>query len=343
MKKNIYFTFLSLFLFLSISAQDSVGELVSKGVALHDQGKFDQAISAYKTALKMDKNSTLAMYEMAFSYMEKGDYKNAVKWSSKVIKKKEDNMLASYIINGSALDMMGKTKKGIEVLEKAAKDFPDAYLVHFNLGVNYSQVNETEKAINSFKNAINVNPEHGTSHLFLGHLQIAMNRKSKAALSYYFFLLLEPDTDRSDIAYKNLIAIMNPKPDQNGTFNITLSMDDEGGDPFWTTTDLIIATLGTISDSKDMPDMTDAEKFAMNTTTFFSMFNEDDKEKESEYKAEREKDFYWKTYIPIFASIHKIEAVKPFAYFISQNQGDEYVKWLDDNADEVKKLLNIFK
>jgi tetratricopeptide (TPR) repeat protein len=349
--QSITITFLFLFSFLHPSlAQDSAMDFIRKGIAFHDAGKFDQAIDSYKAALKMEKNSTAALYEMSYSYMEKRDYKSAVKYSNKVLKMKEDHMLEAYIINGSSLDMMGKTDKGIQVLEKAAKDFPDHHLIFFNLGINYSKVNKIEKSIGAFKNAIRINPEHGSSHLFLGELQLISNRKSKAALSYYFFLLLEPNSSRSDIAHENLFAIMNPPKNKSGGFNINITLDESEDDPIWASTDLIISMLGAMNNEMDKSleeegikkeASTPEQTFAKNTESFLNMFKEDEEDKKK--AKNREKNVYWTLYIPTFNAIVDAEASEALAYYVSQNQGDSYLKWLDDNTEKVQELLKVFK
>ncbi|MGK0389987.1 MAG: Tfp pilus assembly protein PilF [Maribacter sp.] len=344
-------TLFLLFSFLHPSiAQDSAMDFIKKGIKYHDAGKFDQAIDTYKIALTMDKNSTAALYEMSYSYMEKKDYKNAIKYSNKVLKIKKKYMLEAYIINGSALDMMGKTDKGIQVLEKATKEFPNHHLLFFNLGINYSKVNKIDKSIEAFKNAIRINPEHRSSHLFLGELQLISNKKSKAALSYYFFLLLEPDTKRSDMAHESLLAIMNPPKNKSGGFNITLTLDESEDDPIWTSTDLIISMLGTVNSEIDQSleeegikkeEATPEEKFARNTTSFLSMFKEDAEDKKK--VKNREKNVYWTLYIPTFNAIVDSESSEALAYYISQNQGDTYIKWLDDNTEKVQELLKVFE
>ena len=294
----------------------------------------------------MDKNSTAALYEMSYSYMEKGDYKNAVKYSGKVIKMKKEHRLEAYIINGSALDMMGKTDKGIQVLEKATKEFPNHHLLFFNLGINYSKVNKIDQSIEAFQNAIKINPTHGSSHLFLGELQLISNKKSKAALSYYFFLLLEPDTPRSAIAHKNLLAIMNPPMNESGGLNITLTLDESDDDPIWTSADFMISMLGSMNDQLDKTlekdgikkeASTAAEKFATNTKIFLQMFKEDAEDNKKEKN--REKNVYWTLYVPTFNIIVDAESTDVLAYYVSQNQGENYLKWLNDHNEKVENLL----
>jgi len=53
---------------------NNVQTLIDEGVALHDQGQYQQAIDKYKEALKLDSNSVTAIYEMAFSYFSLKDY-----------------------------------------------------------------------------------------------------------------------------------------------------------------------------------------------------------------------------------------------------------------------------
>ena len=94
-------------------AQSSIEDIVREGIGYHDAGDFDKAIETYKKALKIDPKSTLVNYEIALSYLRKKDYKNTVKYATKVLKRKEDHMTSAYVAKGTALDMMGKTQESI--------------------------------------------------------------------------------------------------------------------------------------------------------------------------------------------------------------------------------------
>ena len=122
-------TTLSLGLLISINIfgqQDKIKDIVSQGTDLHDKGKYDEAIVMYKTALQIDENSTLANYELSYTYMAAGQYDNAVKYSKKVIELNTDNQQGAYIVLGSSLDMQGKPGKAIKAYEEGLEKFPNS-------------------------------------------------------------------------------------------------------------------------------------------------------------------------------------------------------------------------
>ncbi|NJK95514.1 MAG: tetratricopeptide repeat protein [Bacteroidales bacterium] len=121
MKTTITFIF-ALFLFLNISGQgnniESIEELVAQGTALHDQGKYAEAIKKYKAALKADKNSPLANYEIAYTYLSMGKYDDAIKHSEKVINLNGNYQHIAYVVMGSAWTSKAKRAMLLKFMKK---------------------------------------------------------------------------------------------------------------------------------------------------------------------------------------------------------------------------------
>lgn len=209
MFKEIFLIILCSCLSFFCFSQKTVEEWVHKGIDLHEQGQYDKAIATYKKALKIDKKSSLAFYEMSFAYMQKGDYKNAIKYSKKVLKNNKNYLLESYLINGSALDLMGKPDKGLDVLNRASKIYPTSHLIFFNLGIIYTKTAKHKQAKQALTKALEEKPNHANSHLALAQSQLLSENMPYAALSYIYFLLLEPDSKRSSMAYRYLSTIMD--------------------------------------------------------------------------------------------------------------------------------------
>lgn len=332
------FSLFFVFLFPSV-AQDSLEDWVFKGIEYHELGQYDKAIETYKKALKIDKKSSLALYEMAYSYFAKKDYKNAIKYSGKVIKINKEHLLAAYLINGSALDLNGKTEKGIQILEKASKKYPTSHLVYYNLGVNYAKIAKYKASVKALETAISNESNHTSSHLTIAQIQLRLGKKAKAALSYYYFLLLEPDSPRSNIAFDNLHAIMNPPKNNEGGINISLVLD-ETEDNTWTMRDFMVSSVGLVKDETEDKKLTEAEKFAKNTKTIFNIFKEG---MEGKITSEVKLDIYDALYIPMINQVLSADAVKTFAFYISQRQGEEQENWLKEHKKEVDQLLVLFE
>jgi tetratricopeptide (TPR) repeat protein len=56
----IYVAFIILLLVTSAQCQQTAEDWIQKGVALHQQGKYDEAIKAYDKAIKLNPNDVLA-------------------------------------------------------------------------------------------------------------------------------------------------------------------------------------------------------------------------------------------------------------------------------------------
>ena len=57
---------------------DSQKQLIREGIALHDKGDYDGAISRYEAVLRENPNNVQALHEMSFSYFAKKDYQKSI-------------------------------------------------------------------------------------------------------------------------------------------------------------------------------------------------------------------------------------------------------------------------
>ncbi len=66
----------------------------------------------------------------------------------------------------------GDVNKGIEILNKVVKDNPGLAKGYINLGIAYQENDETEKAINTFKNLLETNHDNPEAKFFLDQLTL---------------------------------------------------------------------------------------------------------------------------------------------------------------------------
>ena len=79
------------------------------------------------------------------------------------------------------------------------------YLIrNYNLGYNYYFVKYLDKAESNLINAIQTKTDHASSHLMLGYVNTDAGNRVQSLMALYFFLLLEPDTQRSEEAFVKL-------------------------------------------------------------------------------------------------------------------------------------------
>lgn len=328
MKKH-FLIFGLLLLSTFLYSQISVDSLVEVGIQYHDNGEFIQAIETYKTALDIEPNSPLVNYEIALTYMYAGDYQNAIKHSDKVIKKNDKYLLQAYLVKGSCLDYLGKTKESIKLFKKGIKKFGDDHLLYYNLGYNYYNIKEFDKAEEAFIKAINTKANHASSHLFLGYLMYEKNQRVQSLLSLHFFLLLEPNSERSQNAYNLLQSQLSGGVERNqeesGKIDIFLSPDQLKSE--FGTIDMMITILEASKSLEENEGKSDDQMFIENTTSFFKILGE--------HKTKENTGFWWDFYVPFFYLIAESEHIDTYCYYISQSTKETAADWLKENEKRV--------
>lgn len=312
-----------------IGQNQEVEKLVREGIEFHDKGEFKKAIECYQKALSIDPNSSLANYEISFSYFSDKDYKNAEIYSKKVIDKKEDNLLAAHITYGNALDMQGQTKKAIKSYEKAMKDF-DYYLLYYNYAITCFNSGETDKAYDSVIKAINNNSSHASSHLILSKIMEKKGSRIKAMLPLYFFLLLEPNSRRSTIEYQTLRNFIDHGVSQTSEKNISVVVPTDN-DPDFGAAEMMISLSKASNSLDENIGKSDLELFSENNDGLFKILGELKKDNSG---------FWWDFYVPFFYEMANNDLTKPFSYYISLSKGEEINKWIEDNNVEFEKFKN---
>ncbi len=323
---------LGLFLTLNLFGQDDkVKELVSQGTELHDQGKYDDAIAKYKMALSIDKNSTLANYELSYTYMATEKYSDAIKYSKKVIEQNSDNLHGAYIVLGSSLDMSGKADKAIEAYEEGLLKFPSSNLLNYNLALtSYNQKN-FDKAEKAAINAIIAKPKHGSSHVILAAIMQAKGERVLSLLPTYYFLMLEPNSKRSKINYNSLLNQLGQGVAKKNEKEINVNVPfSSSPDSLFGAAEMMVSLLAASRYSDENKDKSDMDFFVETNKGFFSILGELKKEN---------KGFWWDFYVSKFYDLVQSNNLEAYSYYISQSSNSENVnKYISENTDKIKQL-----
>ena len=185
-----------------IPATPEQQQLIREGVALHDRGDYDGAISRYQAVIKENPGNVGALYEISFSYFQKKDFQKSLESAYQASKYKSDLLPQIYVQIGSCQDELGESKKAIETYQAAAKLFPSHYLIPFNLAITYNKLNASEDARAAAKRAAELNPNHASSQMLLAVLFDKGSYKTPGLLAVSRFLILEPKTTRSASALR---------------------------------------------------------------------------------------------------------------------------------------------
>lgn len=331
MRKRIILSLLAVFYFaLSGFAQiDSVKMYIDQGVQLHDAGKYDAAIGKYRQALKIDPNSPVANYEMSFSFFSKEDYENALIYSRRVIALNKGSQLQAYVVCGSSLDMLGKLDESITTFQEGIRKYPGFYLLYYNLALTAYKKNDFATAEKAAVNAIAFNSSHAGSHYVLANICFRKGERVKSILSLYYFLLLEPNSQRSMVAYKLLQEELNTGIVKEPKNTISVVVPDSKDTTFFsieTAISLMSASQTLESSKKD----SDLDFFVRQSSMIFELLGT------KQYSNEG----VWSDlYVHFFSELQKSGNTKAFCHYTSQVCYPTSVeKWIQTNKSEFDKF-----
>ena len=315
--------------------QTKIDSLVQIGIQYHDNGKYEQAIEAYKKALKINPKSSLINYELALSYMYYGDYKKSIKHSDFVIKQDDENLMAAYITKASSLDNLGKTDESIELFEKAIKKFGNNYSLLFNLAVNYVKINNYEKAEPALIDAIYDNPNHASSHRLLAIIKREQNQRVQSLLGQYYFLFLEPNSQRAAAAFESLKGQLggNVQVDESDEMKININVNPLHLESEFSSAEMMIEMLVASNLLEENKGKSVEELFIDNTKSFFNVLGELKEQKDGE-------GLWWDFYIPFFYKLAQSEYIDVFCHYISLSSNENSRNWIESNIEKFESFEN---
>lgn len=283
--------------------------LIAQGNKLHDEGKYDEAISKYEEVLKKNPDNALALYEMAFSYSLKKDYKKTLEVALKAAQYKSNYLADSYVLVANSYDSLGEADKAIKVYEKGIKLNPENPSLHFNLAVTYFHQNKPDNAKKSLKMAILLKSDYLSCHFGLSQVYSQTGYKVPALLSALRFLAGDPTSPRAEAELKLVKSVLQAgvKEGQNNQINVLLDPNEktDEGDFGGISGAIAITAAGRFLEKNK--DKTEAENLIDQIKVVFSILKETDKK-------QKNKGFASEYYLPYFIELETKGYTKAFSF-----------------------------
>jgi len=334
-------------------------ELISEGIGLYNEGKYEEAISIYNQISRNDTNYARALGELALSYLATKDYELAQETCQKGLSLKSGYDNHFYNSLGTALDKSDKPEEAIAIYEKAIGIFPYNYLLYFNLAI--TQYNspplspslrsreggrgvskKKQEAEANFKKAVELNPFHASSHYYLGIIAAERGWLVPAMLSLELFLIIEPATTRSQRALFTLEAIVQ------GTLPARRTSTLAGGDvPNMDKDNPLIPTelSGDNQDNFNDLELIIQSRIALDKKYKSQVKIYDPLIKQTQVLLEKlqynkkDKGFWMQHYVPFFNNLYNDDYFVPFIYYILFSADNDKVnKWINKNMDRLKSF-----
>ena len=162
------------------------------GVAYSRTGADDQAIAAYREAVRLQPTNVDAYYGLGVAAERKGLDDEAIAAFREVIRRRPDDAMAYYGV-GVASERQGQDEQAINAYREAIRLNPSLADAHFHLGMIYARGRQDERAIAAYREAIRLQPSYADAHYSLGLLYTKQGQNDQAIEAYRQALRLQPN------------------------------------------------------------------------------------------------------------------------------------------------------
>lgn len=333
------FLLLSVFLvftFFGFSQEDSLQSIMMRGIDYHENGQYELSLIEYQKALNLEPKNAFVNYEVALSHYYMGNKTRAEKFAKVASKEASENGLQAVVLLGAIYDERGEHKKSIKTYREGLKTFGDYYLIWYNLGVTANTMKDFELAEEAFLKSISNKLDNASSHYALASIMMQQNRRVEAIYPLYFFLMLEADSKRSEMAYTDILNLMQrgvqTSRDEDGKMVIQLQvLNPQNQEDLMGSGDFYLSMLQASAATKE-EDNSPFEVFSSNSIDFFEYMAKQD--------AGERNDFYTTYYIPLFKKIAQSRHFDTFMHYISQSAYPESKTWIMSHTDELGEFFD---
>jgi protein O-GlcNAc transferase len=163
-----------------------------QAVSLHDRGLFREAEQCYQTVLKGNDRHFGSLCRLGLLRLQQGRFDDAASLLRRAVKVDKRSADAHQLL-GSALTGLGLLKEAVRNYEKAIAIRPMFPEAHNNLGYGLQVLGRLEQAIAQYHKAIAIRPDYHEAHNNLGNALHLLNQSDKAIVNYEKALEIKPD------------------------------------------------------------------------------------------------------------------------------------------------------
>lgn len=229
--------FCSVLFFNSPVSSQQVFEFVSpdsalaRGLRLHDQEKYKEAITEYKKISESDPRCAMALYEIALSFSKLEEHDSSLFYATKSIEKKEIGVLEdAFIVRGAAYDNKKEYKLALQNYEEALKIFPENVRIRHHIGISYYLQEDLQKAVDVFKEVNIQYAGYIKNQLTIAQIAAKEGQLTQSFLAYSNALLYSIGTSRSISILAEMDKLASKKYEENSKGIIFSDKGDNFGE-----------------------------------------------------------------------------------------------------------------
>jgi tetratricopeptide (TPR) repeat protein len=175
------------------SAPGNAEEHRKRGVTLTQQGRYDEAIQEFRTALALMPTLIRSHLGLGAAFEGKQDYDAAMTEYRLVLAAHPDDPDAQNNL-ATVLQKKGDLEGALAAYGAAVRVAPDDSLIHFNYGTALAAKGEGSRAVAEYQRAVALRPDFAQAYMNLGLLLRDQGRADDAGRAFRRFLELAPKT-----------------------------------------------------------------------------------------------------------------------------------------------------
>jgi protein O-GlcNAc transferase len=175
------------------------------GVALYEQGKLDEAVVGYLQAIRIKPGYAEAHSNLGIALKDQGKLDEAVAAHRGAIAIKPDYAEAHSNL-GDALKELGKLEEAVAACRRSIDIKPNYAEAHCGLGNGLNELGKLEEAVAAYRQAIRIKPDYAVAHHNLGNALGDQGKLDEALAAYRQAIGIKPDYA---VAHSNLLFCLN--------------------------------------------------------------------------------------------------------------------------------------
>lgn len=177
---------------------NKTAQLIQTGMLAHRRGDFSDAVRLYTKVLKKAPQELTALSLLADAQLNLGKNTRALETIRRALIIKPD-MPSAWMVQGSAQRGMGHFDSAVVSLEKALELKPDYVDALMTLAGTLRDAGKLDAAVDAYEDLIDMSPEHSKAHYNLGNTLMADGQHDEAIVSYKEAARLDPDYPAAQI------------------------------------------------------------------------------------------------------------------------------------------------
>ena len=177
----------------AVSLRPSAESYFNIGLASFYLKQYKEAAEAYRQSIKLDPyNAADAYYALGLVYRDWSKPDDEIQAYKQAIRLRPDYTVA-YERLGSRYLRSKKFSEAVEVFRQLATLKPGDYSAPNNMGEAYLELNRLNDAVESFRQSIRLKPDFGKAYYNLGRCLLAMGNRDGALEQYTILTNIDPD------------------------------------------------------------------------------------------------------------------------------------------------------